>query len=64
MNISRQVHTAIIVQLLREYFEECNDCIGLLVNDEIDSITLEETLKELELDYANKIMEGVRDDIR
>lgn len=61
MSLSNKVDTAIVVHLLREYFNEWNECFAMFAHGKIDSQKLEEALNKLDLDYASKIIEGLNE---
>lgn len=57
--LRHEVNHAITEKLLREYFTDVQEIIGMLMFDEIDADELEERLLDLDYVYANKILREV-----
>lgn len=47
---------AIVARIMREYYQEVQDCIGLMMCEEISIEEFEDTLDDLDCVYANKIL--------
>lgn len=57
--LRHDIHHAITEKLLRQYFNDVQEIIALLMFDEIDADELEERLFDLDYVYANKILREV-----
>lgn len=57
--LRQELNHALAEKLLRQYFTDAQEIIGMLMLDEIDADELEERLLDLDYVYANKILREV-----
>ena len=57
--LRQELNHAITEKLLRQYFNDVQEIIAMLMFDEIDADELEERLLDLDYVYANKILREV-----
>lgn len=58
--LKHEVNHAITEKLLRQYFNDVQEIIAMLMFDEIDADELEDRLLDLDYVYANKILREVK----
>lgn len=62
MIFGNQINQAIVMRLMREWYNDQTDCMADWLNGEISTGVLETLLIELDIEYAEKITKGISDE--
>lgn len=57
--LRHEINHALVEKLLRQYFNDVQEIIAMLMFDEIDADELEERLLDLDYVYANRVLREV-----